>query len=672
LAPFLRDVLEVGIALVNWLTEMVPRISEFLNILVFPTKAVASFAAELVDGRSASEEYAREIDRLGSTLEGVDRTIENAVGIHNQRVELDSLVTEYETLTSQTSLNADEQERLKIVIDELARRVPDAASAFDEFGNAIEINTEIARGASEDLLELERLNTEAALGTLRVEQQIAEQRAASLQYSRESARQQTEELQRQELELRGRVGTARSIMNEYFTAREAAGDDLAALQAAQATAADELFRAGFITAEQQTAVLNNQIGIVQLLNTTIAPLEEQYNTLVENLDEQFLEWKKIEEQTQRSDALLLEIAKKEQRLVEITNTLGLIDKQRLDDAQHGEEDLQETRDENADSEIENIQRVEAEKRRADEAFLSRLKKNTEEEIRSRQEVFEAWNAAHEKEIEATEGTYETLTDLSSDFFDALADMYELDTEKQLAALETTTNAKLEDLEKRKNAELEAAGLMEQTEIERLQAELAEAKKTGDKENIQKAQDALQSAEIDQKYAEEEARIQEESTRKEADIRYKGDLSAWKLRLAEAIYTAPMMAMNAYNSASAIPYVGWILAPGAAAAALAIGLLNIRNVRKGKPEKPSFATGGMVLAGNSGGTDVTVAENGSNELLFNGGASGRPFLREFAVVVADEILRRGFPIRIVNQLDGKVIADNTARYVKNGEVVFELR
>lgn len=55
--------------------------------------------------------------------------------------EIPPLASEYDTLRSKTSLNADEQERLKTVTKQLAEAYPGAITAVDEYGNAIEIST---------------------------------------------------------------------------------------------------------------------------------------------------------------------------------------------------------------------------------------------------------------------------------------------------------------------------------------------------------------------------------------------------------------------------------------------------------------------------------------------------------------------------------------------------
>jgi hypothetical protein len=54
---------------------------------------------------------------------------------------LTSLKEEYESLKGKTSLNTEEQERLRKVIQEISEVIPTAATGFDVYGNAIDINS---------------------------------------------------------------------------------------------------------------------------------------------------------------------------------------------------------------------------------------------------------------------------------------------------------------------------------------------------------------------------------------------------------------------------------------------------------------------------------------------------------------------------------------------------
>lgn len=55
------------------------------------------------------------------------------------------LISEYENLQTKTSLSSDEQNRMKILIQDIAKAVPTAVTEFDEYGKALGISTEAAK-----------------------------------------------------------------------------------------------------------------------------------------------------------------------------------------------------------------------------------------------------------------------------------------------------------------------------------------------------------------------------------------------------------------------------------------------------------------------------------------------------------------------------------------------
>ena len=318
--------------------------------------------------------------------------------------------------------------------------------AFDEFGNAIEINTAIARDASLELLRLEKANNEAALATLNAERNIAQERALALESSRDSSRELYEDSQARLNDISNDMVRLRGIEAQYFAEREAAGDDFVALQAAQAEAAKNLFAAGIIDEETYRKVESGQLRLMQVFDMYVDPLKEEYKTLTEEVDNQFQEWQEIEGQYQRANELLLEIKKTEQEIAGIDRAIGLINTQNNDDQQQAVQETDQAQEEAAENELERMKDLDFKRRDFNQRRLDDLTKIlgsvVEEEERTAQESFEAWNAAHEKKIDSVSETYETLADLASDFFDVLADLYELDTEKRLAALEQQTNAQL--------------------------------------------------------------------------------------------------------------------------------------------------------------------------------------------------------------------------------------
>lgn len=76
-------------------------------------------------------------------------------------------------------------------------------------------------------------------------------------------------------------------------------------------------------------------------------------------------------------------------------------------------------------------------------------------------------------------------------------------------------------------------------------------------------------------------------------------------IGEAIVNTYTSATAAYKSAAAIPYVGWILGPAAAAGAIAAGMAQVSAIRS--QQMPAYRTGGEYTVGGNGGVDSqTVA------------------------------------------------------------------
>lgn len=74
-------------------------------------------------------------------------------------------------------------------------------------------------------------------------------------------------------------------------------------------------------------------------------------------------------------------------------------------------------------------------------------------------------------------------------------------------------------------------------------------------------------------------------------------------IGQAIVNTYTAATAAYQSAAAIPYVGWILGPVAAAGAIAAGMAQVSAIRS--QQMPAYRTGGSYTIGGSGGIDSQV-------------------------------------------------------------------
>lgn len=75
------------------------------------------------------------------------------------------------------------------------------------------------------------------------------------------------------------------------------------------------------------------------------------------------------------------------------------------------------------------------------------------------------------------------------------------------------------------------------------------------------------------------KLEEQREAEIAKIKTKYNKKAMKIEVAQALASTAMAAINAYSSAAQVPFVGYILAPIAAAAAVAAGMLQVATIKK---------------------------------------------------------------------------------------------
>ena len=108
-------------------------------------------------------------------------------------------------------------------------------------------------------------------------------------------------------------------------------------------------------------------------------------------------------------------------------------------------------------------------------------------------------------------------------------------------------------------------------------------------SLYSAQAELETNQVKKKYEKQIAaagnnqkkvkKLQEKQAKEEAAIKSKYNAKQVKIQIAQAIAQTAMSAINAYSSAAAVPVVGYILAPIAAAAAVAAGMMQVAAIKK---------------------------------------------------------------------------------------------
>lgn len=88
-------------------------------------------------------------------------------------------------------------------------------------------------------------------------------------------------------------------------------------------------------------------------------------------------------------------------------------------------------------------------------------------------------------------------------------------------------------------------------------------------------------------------LEEKKQKEIAAIKTRANKRAMKIEIAQALASTAMGAINAYTSAAEVPYIGYILAPIAAAAAVAAGMLQVATIKKQhQTEEVGYYSGGF--------------------------------------------------------------------------------
>lgn len=129
-------------------------------------------------------------------------------------------------------------------------------------------------------------------------------------------------------------------------------------------------------------------------------------------------------------------------------------------------------------------------------------------------------------------------------------------------------------------------------------------------------------------------------------------SAYKaFAIAQATIATYTSAIEAYKSASAIPIVGWVLGPVAAAAAVAAGLANIGKIRSAREQGGNLAAGQL----------STIAERNKPEVIMPAGASRVRTAEQMRQIMGENGNKSGGDsVTIVNNTTGRVDSVVTER------------
>lgn len=214
-----------------------------------------------------------------------------------------------------------------------------------------------------------------------------------------------------------------------------------------------------------------------------------------------------------------------------------------------------------------------------------------------------------------------------------------------------TEKRLADLELERQATLEAAGVAEDTAVEKAQKEYDAAVAAGDAATV-----------LEKKKALERAKINEDFDKRKAKLEYEAALRSWHYQVAFAAIDLVRAPLTAFVSALATPIIGPEIAPIAAALAGVQAGIQYAAVEASRPTAPKFANGGIVPGSSFTGDNVLARVN-SGEMVLNQQQQARLFAQANGGGAGTQIIVNIGPEQLYNMLH---------KATQNGELIIDTR
>lgn len=698
LEPGMRDMIDSFISFLEAAKPLGILLGNILNLIL----KLGSIAIKPVTGiikamGFAFQEVRTPMQQAGDGLKKVTDSIKRAGELGNTAKKLNELTDEYEQLKSKTDLTESEQDRLKSVIMQIQKIMPDAIDNFDSYGNAIGVSGEKSREAAKQMLLAREATLQNALTTLKASEAIYKRTIRENEATAEAAKQNRNRLISESINAEARLAVLDTFLKKYneFTKEIGKGELKTPFDAYNKALneMDKSLKKVGITLKKGN--LYSGIDPIKELYKEINKADKTLNRLQKSLSKPT----KAEELYTESKKKLDEIIELEKEIADVQKDIATIDK--VDPVGKGSDDKLKNLDKisrefwnNYRTQIEQATReaslfgdkqdelkasldflknaylelleqgmnpasetmkklrmeydltldelnalIEAEKRQTEELqnkekaekditdLTKDYYKKIEELGKSENELIEierqraiasiyasgASQEAMEAAIEAVnlyfdklkENSEETKEKVKITFEEILSYAQEL-SNSLIGLSQANTDRKIEELDREMQAELKAAGLLEETKKERLEKELKEAKKAGDKEKQMQIKDDLKRLEIQEKYEKEVALI-----------KYKAAMFEWNLK---RLSTAASMAEGI---AKAVASVEWPWNLPAIAFATGKGLLSVLTVQAQKPVEPEFDSGGLFLGPESKNGSANAVLH-SPEMVLNQDQMGNLF------------------------------------------------
>ena len=154
LEPGMRDLIDSFIEFLDATRPVGEALGFILNIMLELASISTGAITALFTGIfSQFEKSKTPLEKASENFDKVREAIQKTGELTKTISRLDDLNRRYDELSKKSELSKDEQDELKDIISDITDIIPEAATAFDEYGNAIALNSEKTKEATQRLLE---------------------------------------------------------------------------------------------------------------------------------------------------------------------------------------------------------------------------------------------------------------------------------------------------------------------------------------------------------------------------------------------------------------------------------------------------------------------------------------------------------------------------------------
>jgi hypothetical protein len=255
----------------------------------------------------------------------------------------------------------------------------------------------------------------------------------------------------------------------------------------------------------------------------------------------------------------------------------------------------------------------------------------------------------------TAAVMQGVAGMTSTIGDAMVSDMQSKAQDAIAEVQAQLQEQEDAIEAARQEALEEAGFNQDETEQGLEEQVEAAQDSGDKVLEYQKKRQLEEKKINDKYDAQKTAAEQSAAQQQAQIQYQTDLASWKNQVIQSI------ANTAAAVVETIAQWGlpWGLIPAGVASAM--GAAQTAIISANPPQKPAFATGGIVPGNSYSGDNVAIQAN-----------SGEGVFTQDQMAALAPVGSTVGNITLVVQMDGLEMARAVVPHIDSGEVTIAMR